>query len=222
MSGKNHSGTLKERVEKYLFEAIISGELKPGQRIKIIPLAAALDMSQAPVREAVHCLAACGYLEMIPNVGARVRQFSAEEVAEIYMLREALETAGLRGAGKAYAPLAELLGQELRRMRKAAAQDSFRDYARHNASFHRHLAAFAGNARLLAMWDGLHIPRFITYKIKDRGMSLQNVADLHFPIIRGLEENDPEKAIQAVYSHYRALAAASPAQPDGNGSFVKT
>lgn len=210
MSEKCKHNTLKEKIKTYLYDAIVSGEMKPGQRIKIIPLATAFNTSQAPVREAIQCLATGGYLELIPNVGARVRELSAKDVHEIYMVREALEAAGLRASGNARPDLLELLEKEIQRMRRAAEKDDFGDYARHNTCFHRHLVSFAENTRMLALWDGLHIPRIVTFTLKSVNMSLREAVDIHYPIIQGLKENNPEKAIQGIYFHYQQLGREEP------------
>jgi DNA-binding GntR family transcriptional regulator len=90
---------LSERVKEYIVEAVLNGEMKPGDRIVESSLARHLGVSQAPVREAIRDLVLLGFLESEPYKGTSVRSFTAEELWETYTVRAALESwGGGRGA----------------------------------------------------------------------------------------------------------------------------
>ncbi|MGI5461184.1 GntR family transcriptional regulator [Streptomyces sp. CA-249302] len=84
-----------ERVVAYLRDAILGGELKPGDRIRQEDVAAKLDTSRVPVREALRMLEAEGLTEHEPHKGARVPRLTRHEVEMIYRMRERLEPLAL-------------------------------------------------------------------------------------------------------------------------------
>lgn len=79
-----------------LREAIVRGRFKPGERIKESPLAAELDISRGPIRDALRLLERDGLVEVIPNRGALVPALRAVDVLEVYALRAALGSLALR------------------------------------------------------------------------------------------------------------------------------
>src|SRR5690242_8818642 len=68
-----------------------SGAVEPGAWLRESALAAALGLSRTPVREALRMLAAEGAVELVHNRGARVVQWSAADIDEVYRLRALLE-----------------------------------------------------------------------------------------------------------------------------------
>ena len=83
------------RVAAYLREAILGGDLKPGDRIRQEEVAARLGASRLPVREALRMLEAEGLTEHQPHKGARVPKLTQHEVDVIYRMRERLEPLAL-------------------------------------------------------------------------------------------------------------------------------
>jgi DNA-binding GntR family transcriptional regulator len=74
-----------------LREAILRGQLKPGQKLDQNELAELLNVSRSPVREALRTLAAEGLVEVYPHRGAVVAELSPEEFEEISIIRVVLE-----------------------------------------------------------------------------------------------------------------------------------
>ena len=83
------------RVAAYLREAILSGDLGPGDRIRQEDVAERLGTSRVPVREALRMLAAEGLTEHEAHKGARVPRLSQHEVDVVYQMRERLEPLAL-------------------------------------------------------------------------------------------------------------------------------
>ena len=77
-------GTLRKEIRSYIQEQIASGRFKAGDRIVETQLAKELNVSQAPVREAILELAAIGLLEERPYSGSFVRQLTAADIEDIY------------------------------------------------------------------------------------------------------------------------------------------
>jgi GntR family transcriptional regulator, carbon starvation induced regulator len=81
--------------ERKLKDAIIRGELRPGDKILVTRLAADWNCSPTPLREALSRLAAAGFVEATPQRGARVAAVSAEDARQVYELRILLEPMAL-------------------------------------------------------------------------------------------------------------------------------
>src|ERR1700676_3332633 len=84
-------GTLAEQVFWRLSAAILAGELAPGAKISEPALARQYGVSRGPLREALHRLQERKLITRSPNQGPRVVKPSAEVLAELFMVREALE-----------------------------------------------------------------------------------------------------------------------------------
>jgi len=88
-------GAASARVAVYLRNAIMGGELRPGDRIRQEDIAAKFGASRLPVREALRMLEAEGLTEHEANKGARVPRLTQHEVEVIYQMREKLEPLAL-------------------------------------------------------------------------------------------------------------------------------
>jgi DNA-binding GntR family transcriptional regulator len=128
--------TLAEKAFISLHQAILTGKLRPGERIPIEELASALEMSPMPVREAIRRLDALGLVENVPHKGARITELSITDLREIYEARLSLE------------PLA---------IARAAQRFTDEDTARANAMLSAMRAAAAGSVELWRAHSELHL-----------------------------------------------------------------
>ncbi len=85
-------------IAEQLRTAILKGELKIGQQLKQDQIAAELNVSKIPVREALAQLRKEGLVDIRPNRGAIVSSLTFEEIEEIFEMRLALETVALKKA----------------------------------------------------------------------------------------------------------------------------
>ncbi len=144
-----------QRVADIVGERILSGQLKPGDRIKQDELAAELELSRIPVRDALRILETRGLVSLKANAGARVTSLSLQDMEISYRIRELLEPMLLAESipNLTDHDIEELLEAKLR-LDKVASID---DYLPLSRKFH--WAAFRGNqAPLLAqivdrLWD---------------------------------------------------------------------
>ena len=84
--------TKADEIAVVLEQAIVSGELEPGQVLRQEELSERFDVSRTPVREALRRLAALGLVSFIPNRGVRVRTITTEELREAFLVRAELES----------------------------------------------------------------------------------------------------------------------------------
>lgn len=90
--------SLVQRVYETIMESLDAGELPPGSRIIASELATRLNLSRAPVREALAVLAGQGLVELLPDRGAILRPMSRHELAGIYEVSGPVAAIGLRAA----------------------------------------------------------------------------------------------------------------------------
>ena len=82
---------LRDVVFNTLRQAILTGELKPGERLMEIHLANRLGVSRTPIREAIHKLELEGLVTMIPRRGAEVAQITEKSMSDVLEVRRALD-----------------------------------------------------------------------------------------------------------------------------------
>ncbi len=145
----------------FIYNAIASGRLRPGDHIPEEMIAAQLRVSRTPVREAIRRLEMESLVVLTRNAGADVALLSPEDIVETYRLRAMLEgSAAERAASRIDAGgLAELdeLVARMSQMNRAGAD--LLNATRVNATFHLKIAEAAASSRLCALIRGLvHVP----------------------------------------------------------------
>ncbi|KAB8195440.1 GntR family transcriptional regulator [Nonomuraea phyllanthi] len=199
---------LREEIRRSLVEGLISGRWKPGDRIVERRLAAELNVSQAPVREALRELETLRLIESSPHKGARVRGFTEADLREVYQVRAGLEETAA-GLGSPPVPALRL---HVARMYEAAAAGSLDDQVRHGVAFHREIVAASGNDLLLSVWESLGIEVWTHVSIRMfRTGPHENAAD-HEPIVEAFAVDDP-RAGRLLRDHILAYCPGSPATP---------
>ena len=133
---------------------ILEGEVPPGSAIPVDGVAAAFGVSRIPVREALMTLIGEGLVDHRQNAGYRIAMMTAREFSEIYVVREALETAALRAAVDQAGPGDDELASAAHAALDAAvlARDG-RVYHRESRRFHLALIRPCRMRRLLHMLD---------------------------------------------------------------------
>jgi len=92
---KARASYAEETLER-LRQAIVTGKLRPNQRLVESKVAKQLGLSRTPVREALKGLEMQGYLSKLPNGGMIVTDHSPSQIRNLYEIREALETIAIR------------------------------------------------------------------------------------------------------------------------------
>jgi len=134
-----------------LGQAIISGEIAPGARLREEAVARQFSVSRTPVREALITLSASGLVDVEPNRGATVLQLTADDVAEVYHLRALLESeSAALAARRSTLELADLLGKICDQMGDLGDAPASEQLAA-DTSFHYTIADASGSPRLHAL-----------------------------------------------------------------------
>jgi DNA-binding GntR family transcriptional regulator len=203
LSGAGYAGTRKtahEFVREVLRRAILSGELTGSTRLVQAELAATLEVSTTPVREALRDLASEGLIRFDPHRGAVVEELSRDELTEVYSIRKVLEPLAL---SQALPNLTESDIDLLRRLHKKMLDEpQGAEWVDFNRNFHMMIYESAG-PRLSNIIRGL-----LDASVMYIGASLKEVPSLreeanhdHSEILDALVRRDLEAAIAAVLDH---------------------
>ena len=186
---------------------VISGELRPGERINEQQLATRFGVSRGPIREAVRGLEGAGLARAVTNRGVFVRQLSVTEVRELYDIRAALfGLAGRLMAERVTPAEVEALERMLVAMEEAAARRDFEAYYPLNLEFHGLIVDGSGNATLARQYrafvKALNLFRARSL-VQGGGLAVSNRE--HREMVAAIAARDPTWAQEA---HWRHVAAA--------------
>jgi DNA-binding GntR family transcriptional regulator len=201
---------LRDQIKDVIVERILDGVYGPGDRIVEIRVAEELGVSQAPVREALRELELLRLVVSEPFRGARVREVTASELAEIYPVRAALEEVAARAATPALALDVGPLNAELKAMRKAAKRGDVHEFIAHDVAFHRVIVEASGNRTLQELWRSLHVDLRTTITLIKHTDDLAAVAESHVPVLEAIASGDAERAAAVLRGHIEAFAAWVP------------
>jgi DNA-binding GntR family transcriptional regulator len=138
-------------VARRLAQAILSGDLPPGTRLREQNLARSFSVSRTPVREALILLSASGLAHLEPNRGATVLQLTAADVSEVYHLRAVLESeSAAMAAGRITPEVTVLLFKICDRMAELHEAPASEQLAA-DTEFHYTIAEASGSSRLHAL-----------------------------------------------------------------------
>jgi DNA-binding GntR family transcriptional regulator len=197
---------LRDQVKDVIVERILDGTYAAGERIVEMRVAEELGVSQAPVREALRELELLRLVVSEPFRGARVREVTTGELAEIYPVRAALEEVAARAAAPALAGSVGALEAELAGMRAAARARDVHEFVVHDVAFHRAIVAASGNRTLQELWGSLHVDLRTTITLVRRAEDLGAVAESHVVVMEALAAGDPELSARALRQHIESFA----------------
>ncbi|MDT0309569.1 GntR family transcriptional regulator [Streptomyces sp. DSM 44917] len=192
-----------------LRRAITSGELRPGAPIRQEALAARLDVSRVPLREALRMLEGEGLVEHRAHRGYVVAELSMDGLREVYRIRELLEAEALRVAADRLAEALPEAEEAQREVERAAAAGEVAAMAAANRRFHFALTDASGLPRLGrligSLWDATDAYRSLYYA--EPGNRERVVAE-HRAVLAALRAGDAEAAVRRL-DHHRAGAVAA-------------
>jgi len=148
--------TLRERILETIRDAIMTGALKPGEKVAEPELASRFGISRTPIREAFRQLESEGYLTVVPRKGALVASFSPKDVEEFYAIKSILEGYAARKACSRLSTreIAKLEGIN-EKLREIAAEGDVRHFFKVHNTFHDTFIKGAGNEKLHEMIGAL-------------------------------------------------------------------
>ena len=201
---------LRSRVADLVREAILRGDLRPGQTLTEVSLAQQLQVSRAPVREAFRSLSEEGLLETVPYKGTRVRLLSRTDIEETYSLRGQLEAfAVTRILERASVDLGGLEAI-CRTMQTLAGAGDAAGLNVEDERFHKAIIELADHALLTSVWTTLALRvRQIMALRNQQNPNPMEVALNHPPIVAALRAKDQGAAHALIRQHVLSAADLS-------------
>jgi DNA-binding GntR family transcriptional regulator len=193
---------LREEIKEHLIEEIVSGRLKPGDRIVEMRVAQDLGVSQAPVREALRDLELFGFIVSLPYRGAQVREVSIADLVQIYPIRAALEgVAGRFAVGRIDQETLQRLEHLLEKMRDSSVRNDHHAHVEADVEFHKTIIEASGNELIKRFWESMRLETttFLTMAMSRR--SLQELAERHVVLLETLRSGDPLLVETAMRRH---------------------
>lgn len=201
---------LRDVVFNTLRQAILRGELKPGERLMEIQLANKLGVSRTPIREAIRKLELEGLVLMIPRKGAEVAEITEKNLRDVLEVRCALEELAVQLA-------CDRMDEEgIKAMKEASAQfcntldsDDITRIAQADVAFHDIIYAATDNRRLIQLLNNLR-EQMYRYRIEylKKKECYPQLLEEHQTIIDSIESRDKGRATQITGQHIKNQAEA--------------
>ncbi|MCX7841960.1 MAG: GntR family transcriptional regulator [Clostridia bacterium] len=196
---------LREVIFASLREAIIVGELKPGERLMEVQLAEKMGVSRTPVREAIRMLELEGLVNMLPRKGAHVAQLSVKDIMDVLEVRACLDglatsLAAQRITEDEIKTLKHVQGQFANNIEKENLQGSIKK----DVEFHEVIYRASRNDKLIQIISNLReqVHRFRVIYLKDYH-SPKDIVNEHLSIIEAVTAKDPQLAQNAAERHIK-------------------
>lgn len=194
---------LRDVVFNTLRQAILRGELKPGERLMEIQLANKLGVSRTPIREAIRKLELEGLVLMIPRKGAEVAEITEKNMRDVLEVRKALEELAVQLACE------KITAEEIEEMKKAA--EEFRmilknkditEIAEADVRFHDIIYMATDNQKLILLLNNLReqMYRYRLEYIKDADKRQILVVE-HDYILKAIRSRHVAEAKKAIREH---------------------
>lgn len=194
---------LRDVVFNTLRQAILRGELKPGERLMEIQLANKLGVSRTPIREAIRKLELEGLVLMVPRKGAEVAEITEKNMLDVLEVRKALEELAAELACE------RITKEQIQEMKVAAREfentlksGDVTKIAEADVRFHDVIIFATDNSRLVTLVNNLReqMYRFRVEYLKQKECYPQLLKE-HEAIMEAIEKRDKTAACEIVGSH---------------------
>lgn len=204
----NHSNlSLGNQAYQELKNIILERQIPPGGKLNEGELAAALGISRTPVREAINRLEKEGLVEIFPQRGAFVVQFSEKDICELFLIRENLEgLAAYLAAGEMDDKNLAKLESFIQGFKEPFSEKDVKRYAREDFKFHQTIVLLSGARRLINLVSTLH-DYIRIFRLTTVGLSARMKTSLeeHQRLIEAFRKKDAGEAERRMREHIRQV-----------------
>src|SRR5690625_332587 len=194
-----------ENVYEHIYLSINQGKILPGDTLTERNIAAKVDVSRTPVREAFRKLEQDGIVTFEPYKGIRVMSYTKQEIAHLYSVRGALEVLSVEiCVQKENEILINSLNQLIEKAKQAVTENNIIKLRDINSNFHSQIAQYTQNPYLISTLNNLQtkIDMFMTKSLSNKGRPQKNIEE-HQRIIWAIQEKDIELARSLVKFHIK-------------------
>ena len=201
---------LRDVVFNTLREAILKGELKPGERLMELQLAAKLGVSRTPIREAIRMLEQEGLAVTIPRKGAEVAKMTEKDMEDVLQIREALDELAAKIACEQISEeqLEELVAT-MHEFEESTKTDNVKKIAEADVKFHDIIYQSTGNPKPVNMLNNLReqMYRYRVEYLKDEN-NYPTLMKEHKDIVEGLVRKNKTQVTETMHQHVKNQAVA--------------
>jgi DNA-binding GntR family transcriptional regulator len=188
--------SLKDQVLTAIRDAILRGDLSPGERITESRVSKQMEVGQNVVREALQELEFQGFVERVPNKGTSVTDFSRVDIRQMYQFRMELEGFAVELARERGRPTPEdvtQLAQAITGMQAGADGNYFWQFSRSDLEFHQIIWRMSGNRYVEKALRTVATPQFAYVLIRSfrhTRLDLAAITQEHREILQVLKTRD--------------------------------
>jgi DNA-binding GntR family transcriptional regulator len=196
---------LVDSVYNSLEDAILSGRIRPGERLVETWIAEQLQVSRTTVREALLKLEHEGYAVSKPRRGTFVTRLAREDALDLCYSRALIESFAVSsGYTRIDERLFDTLEGCLERMRRCRLPGDVPELIQIDLAFHRPLIELGGSRRLIELWSSLNgqIGALVLTSLEAQHASIDDVVAFHKQLLDALRSGDAQIAQQGVIDHY--------------------
>ena len=192
---------LRDVVFNTLREAILKGELKPGERLMELQLAAKLGVSRTPIREAIRMLEQEGLAVTIPRKGAEVAKMTERDMLDELAAKIACEQISEEQLEELVATMHEF--------EESTKTDNVKKIAEADVKFHDIIYQSTGNPKLVNMLNNLReqMYRYRVEYLKDEN-NYPTLMKEHKDIVEGLVRKNKMQVTETMHQHVKNQAVA--------------
>lgn len=190
---------------KSLEDAILSGQVQPGERLVEASIAAYLGVSRTTVREALLMLQQRGLVVHEPRRGTFVARLSSADALDLKMTRALLEAFAACLAWRSVDnAMIETMETLLAEMKACRLPDDFPRIIQIDLALHRQLVERAGSPRLLDLWTSLNgqIGALMLVAVERSHATVEDVVTFHRRLIDAMRARDPLVLQATIVDHY--------------------
>ena len=194
---------LRDVVFQTLRAAILKGELKPGERLMELQLAAKLGVSRTPIREAIRMLEQEGLAVTIPRKGAEVAKMTEKDMEDVLQIRCSLEDLAIRvSCDKITATELQELKVAMEEFEEKTKSDNVVEIAKADVKFHEILYKATDNPKLLQLLNNLReqMYRYRVEYLKETELYPRLIEE-HRQMYEALMAKNKERAAAYVEQH---------------------
>lgn len=194
------AGTIATQIR----DALMAGALGPGSQLAEAELATRLRVSRGPVREALQRLVQEGVLTEVRNRGVFVPRFDRNDVRDIYLARQAIESAAIARLIESELTQTRELERVLQRMHAAAKGTRWSTVATLDGEFHQQLVKATGSPRLIRALDTLILEsRICILALEDAYQATEELVEEHDRLYQAIIMRDQPLALQLITEHMK-------------------
>ena len=194
---------LRDVVFNTLREAILKGDLKPGERLMELQLAAQLGVSRTPIREAIRMLEQEGLAVTVPRKGAEVAKMTLKGMEDVLEIREALDILACQLAcERITGEQLTLLEEKKKAFEVSLKSGNVKEIAETDVAFHDVIYDATGNPKLVNMLNNLR-EQIYRYRVEylKREENYPRLIKEHNEIYTSLVNRSKKDATESIREH---------------------